>query len=182
MKKALSILLLSLGLLAYSESKAQMQLGLDLGPSLPIGDFNDYADTGLGFKFIFKYFFDDNLALMANLGYSNFDNEDNDFFGRGRDRFDFNILPININIEYYFEGDKVQPYLSGGLGIYSLSIGDDDIFDDNRYSSTEVGLDLGGGLVFPIKDKIYLSGDLKFHLIENASFIGLNFGVLFDLK
>lgn len=182
MKRFLLTVTLSLLFLTFSNttSKAQIQLGLDLGPNIPIGDFGDVAETGVGFKFIFKSFFDDNFAFMANIGYNSFDGKDNIF--RNNDNFGFDIIPININAEYHFGGDKISPYLSGGLGFYSISLDNDDIFgNDDRYEDTEIGLDLGGGITYPIKDNIYLSGDLKIHLIENASFIGLNFGVLFDL-
>jgi len=187
MYKRLSLILILVGIiftLQTQKSNAQMQLGLDLGPNIPVGDFGDVAETGLGFKIVFKYFFNDNVAFMANIGYSSFEWEENYWFGRGwgrGDDFRFNIVPINLNVEYHFGGNPLKPYLSGGLGIYALSINNDNDNwdDDDRYQSTEVGLNLGGGLAYEIGNNLDLTADLKFHLVENASFVGLNFGILY---
>lgn len=175
MKRLFYTTICSILFLAFfnNESKAQIQFGLDVGPNIPFGDFSDFAETGPGAKLIFKYFVDDNFAVMANIGYHSFDSD----LG-----LDFQIIPVNVNVEYYFNLDKIKPYISVGPGFYSISIENDNrFFDTSEYQDTEFGVNLGGGIAYPIKDNIDLTGDFKLHFLDNTSFMTLNFGVLFGL-
>jgi opacity protein-like surface antigen len=159
------------------KAQAQVQLGINIGAGLPMDDdFSDFFETGFGGNFKFNYFIKDNVALGANLGYYSFDVE-------GPADWNLNIIPLTFHAEYYFSKDKIKPFLGGGLGLYFKSIGDDDgLFDDNdAYDDTDFGLNLGGGLLFNVSNKLDLGVDLRFHVIEDTSFAGLNFGLYFDL-
>jgi hypothetical protein len=115
-------LLLLLGL-SVEEGRAQVAVGVQ-------GNWASEADLGLGAR------------VLANLGGSNFEvvgSADRFFPGNDREWWDF-----NANLFYHFhlaDTHAVLPYLGGGLNVARVSTG-------NR-SSTETGVNLGGGVRFP---------------------------------
>lgn len=71
------------------------------------------------------------------------------FFPSGFDWFE-----VNANVFYHFHLDEepsLIPYVGGGLNIARLSFDapDDPFFNGGSFSTTEVGLNIGGGVRFP---------------------------------
>jgi opacity protein-like surface antigen len=82
---------------------------------------------------------------------------------------------INLNMAVPVNAEGVRPYLGGGLNIAHISVDDDD-FPGDGPSDTDVGLNLLGGLRFPI-------GDLSSYLelrgeISGGEQLVLTFGFL----
>lgn len=69
------------------------------------------------------------------------------YFFPGDEFGDLTYFEINGNLKYAFslEDSSLRPFALGGLNIARLSV-DDDTFGDVDASSTDVGLNLGGGL------------------------------------
>ena len=89
---------------------------------------------------------------------------------------DCSYWEINLNMAVPVNAEGVRPYLGAGLNIAHISVDfDDDILDDDP-SNTEAGLNLLGGLRFPI-------GDLSSYLelrgeVGGGEQLVLTFGIL----
>jgi opacity protein-like surface antigen len=57
-------------------------------------------------------------------------------------------------------GERVRPYAAGGLGLLRTRIGGDDDFIRGRNSN--VGLNVGGGVMGDLSDRIGLRGDIRY--------------------
>jgi opacity protein-like surface antigen len=174
--KLFAVLCLVLGL-GLSQASAQVQLGLNVGAGIPLGDgLGDNLETGFGLNAKFNYFVKENLALGATLGYYSFEWEPDERWNR-------NVIPLTFNVEYYFKPSKVKPFIGGGLGLYFYSWDRDNDrgFDEDYDDDTELGLHLGGGLLFEVGKNVDLGADLRFNIIEDESFMGIHFGAYFKL-
>lgn len=129
-----------------------------VGPSVA---FHDDADFGIGAFVMFPLEqFDPNLSASVDFGYFFPDAPGVDFW------------ELNGNVVYNFtvQADApVLPFALGGLNIARVSAG---AFDD-----TEIGLNLGGGIVFPsdsfrpmVGAKIELEGGDGFVLFGSLGF------------
>jgi hypothetical protein len=66
-------------------------------------------------------------------------------------RFDCSYWEINANLAVPVVAATIDPYLGAGLNIAHISIGDDDLEPfDREASDTDLGVNLLGGLRFPI--------------------------------
>ncbi len=84
---------------------------------------------------------------------------------------DVDWLDFNANIFYHFHtpGANVLPYLGGGLNVTRLSV--------SEFSTTETGLNLGGGIRFP---RPGLTPFVEARaVLSDADQLVLTFGVLF---
>ncbi len=111
--------------------------------------------------------FTDGLALTGNVeGYltrrvsirGQVDGAFWDITGRG---FTGTARPMafDANVVYNFEGGRVHPYLTGGVGLYHYS------FDETPDvgSANKPGLDLGGGLEYFIHRHTTVTAELLYH-------------------
>ncbi|NJO02485.1 MAG: outer membrane beta-barrel protein [Bacteroidia bacterium] len=140
------------------------------------GDFNDFAETGLGIQGDAKFFVKESIAVGLDIGYNSFPFE--------IDRIDINyqIIPIRVSGEYFFNSQALRPYINGGIGVYILSVDNDDLGDDFDDSETEIGVHLGGGLLYGLGGNVNLNVNGRFNLIDDFSYFDLKVGLLFDLK
>jgi opacity protein-like surface antigen len=70
------------------------------------------------------------------------------------------ILYLSGGIVYTFDSGKVYPYATFGLGLYNISA------DKGGGSSTEFGVNFGGGVEIPLAENMFLAPELTFHLIS----------------
>lgn len=153
-----------------------MQLGVQGGISMPMGDFGDGADMGfivagtLGMRPAALPF-----GLRFDLGYQGWGGEGDVSFssihGMGSATF---TIPTESGI---------RPYVLGGLGVYRMSVDLPAEFDefDVEDSSTDLGIHFGGGIDIPLSGmssyvearytNVFGDGD--------ASFIPIVFGIRF---
>lgn len=135
-------------------------VGGDVGCFLP---FDSDYDGAFTIKTNFQAYGWGNYGLRATAGFFQVDLNNAGLEG------DFDILYINGNLMYVFYNKKFQPYITGGLGIYSLDskmhiIGDDDIdvFNDDNI---EPGINAGGGVEFKLSRKTVFVAEAVYHLI-----------------
>ncbi|NJL12898.1 MAG: porin family protein [Microscillaceae bacterium] len=173
MKKTILLLCLCFGSIALPLStQAQFKLGVELGLALPFDDFSDFVETGYGFRVKGLYFLNEHLGLGLTTGFYSFGVE-----GDRDDDEGFRQVPLTFDVMYQFSGNKAKPYVSGGLGIHFTSFRNENITFD---TGDELALNLGGGVLFAVADKIDIGGDLRFHIVEDISFMGLSFKALFS--
>ncbi len=142
-------------------------LGLNFGGSANFGDAGDFEDN-----FEKKAVFGGSLAWMGagiigvefDLGVSP------NFFEitTGDENFDFgdsNLTTLMVNAIVGIPiggqtGPGIRPYFAGGVGLVRSSISDLDIFND--LSTSDFGINLGGGVTGFFTDTIGIRGDIRY--------------------
>lgn len=175
MRKSSIILLITLIIYAFnvqnSFAQAKTRLGGSIGVALPTGDLGDLTNTGFGFQADAKFTVANKIGIGADIGWNIFGFE-------VVDNVNAQIIPIRVSGEYFFISGPIQPYVSGGLGIYVLDLGGSAI--DNVDSETEAGFQFGGGAIFKA-GKFNINSALKFNFFDGGGFIDLKVGLLFGL-
>ncbi|MEO8560438.1 MAG: hypothetical protein ABI601_00085 [bacterium] len=121
-----------------AESPAQTQLSVAGGVAVPVSDLGDIADLGYNVG-VGLNFGGTRLPVGARL-----EGGLNGFGLKNSDQ-SFRLVTGTANAIVNFSQKRDSPYLIGGIGIYNSKVGD---FD----SDNAVGVNLGGGLRFPIGD------------------------------
>lgn len=162
MIKKLFSLLLFIGII--SAAQAQEKGAIRLSGALVYG--TEVEEAGLNFGG--EYFFTDQIS--GGVSYSIF------FVP---DPASFNVL--NIDGRYYFLNDKAQVY--GLLGLANAT----SKFEGNVFGvpfsvkDSELGLNIGGGLVYMLSDKVGLNGQVKYTTPFDGQLV-LQGGVVVRLK
>jgi len=95
------------------------------------------------------------------------------------DRIDLGVTTFSANGVYHFDTQtKFVPYATFGLGFGHMGLDIENVEDD---SSTEFLFNLGGGVKYPLNDKLAVRGDLRYIAIndENPNFWRVYGGVTF---
>jgi hypothetical protein len=173
---------------AQGASGRPFKLGGALGATVPLGDFSDGADLGFHFGGLIEYkpqAFPVNLR--GEITYHRNGLKSDYFAGAGFPNADGNasILAFvgNVMVPFGDAASTARPYAIGGLGVYRTKFSGD-VSGGNTLSrsSTDFGLNIGGGFTFN------LSGfetfvEARFHSaftdVSNTNFIPLSFGFKF---
>lgn len=99
---------------------------------------SEVETLGLGIKA--QYYITDEIRPEVSLNY---------FFEKN----DHSICEFNANFHYLFDFDAISVYPLGGLNYSSISSSDN-----------KLGLNLGGGVEYPLNDKVTLGAELKYTL------------------
>ncbi|MGH9869698.1 MAG: outer membrane beta-barrel protein [Candidatus Polarisedimenticolia bacterium] len=102
----------------------------------------------------FEYYTSKELSWRGMLGFVSFDAEDVDA------EIEYTIFAANV--VYYFTGDGVVPFVTGGLGLYDTELDGGPGFDD---SELEVAANVGGGIDIPIQDNFAIKIEGLFHIV-----------------
>jgi hypothetical protein len=161
----------ALMLAPFTPLAAQTHLSVSGGVSAPVSDLGDIADLGYNVG-VGLNFGGTRLPIGARIeGALN-------GFGLQNSSQSLRIITGTANALVNFSQRSDSPYLIGGLGIYNSKVGD---FD----SDNSVGVNLGGGLRFPLGD-ISTFLELRFHSTLSdkqrggrLQFIPITFGVVF---
>lgn len=164
------------------------KIGGALGGTIPLGSFSDDADLGWHLGGLIEYKQPSMpVTWRGEITYHRSGLKD-DYFtqipGVGNLDGTFSTVNVIANALYPF-GDAAstaQPFVLGGLGLYRLKASADFNGVDISDSQTKFGLNVGGGVTFP------LSGfdtfvEARYHLVftegSNKSFIPISFGFKF---
>lgn len=77
---------------------------------------------------------------------------------------DWSLTNFSGNVIYHFAVPRVTPYATAGLGWEHSNLDVDDdatIFDLDIPSSTEIAWNFGGGVKYPINERILARGDVR---------------------
>lgn len=169
------VITLALGLMAgtaqaQSTTPAPVTFGAALGLSMPMGDAGDVLSTGFHLEGMVGFHPNMPVEFRGELMYHRF----------GVSGADGNTSALGIipNVIYPFTTQSsLHPYLIGGLGLYHLS-------SSFGGGETDVGINVGGGLRFPLKNShASLFAEARFHDVftSGSSFnmFPITFGVTF---
>lgn len=175
MKKLASLIAFGLIFAASLQLKAQDQGQIRVNGSFALGTKSGLNDSGsslgAGINFGGDYFFLDNMS--AGFSYTYFFRSSHTL---GPIDISQRISSFNIDGKYYFLDHPVHVYGLMGFSVLSSS----NYVNGTTTSNSELGLNLGAGIVYPISDKFALNGQLKFNTpIEQ--FV-LNLGVCYAIK
>ena len=149
----------------------QARFGLSGGLAAPVSDLSDEAD--LGYNVTAGLFFGGTHVPIGG----RVDGSLNSFSLKGFSD-DVRVIDATVNAVFNLAQIPTSPYLIGGVGIYNSKFSDLD-------SETAVGLNLGGGLRFPVGD-LTTFFEVRYHLMlgdrevgANLQFIPITFGLTF---
>ncbi|MDD4225656.1 MAG: outer membrane beta-barrel protein [Mariniphaga sp.] len=161
--------------------QGQIQVGGTVGLQMPLGDFGDAFDPGFGIHAVGKYFFQENMAVGLNLGYSKFGSDFEDFSS--------SMVPVTALFEYHLNpaGDgKIKPYVGADAGLYSYGVKMKFLGESISESDMYFGIAPTAGVLYEISDVLSLCGNLKYNLVfsegESISYLGINVGILYSLN
>lgn len=158
MKKLLSVLFIVVLYAGFMNAQSNMAVGAGVVISLPMGDFGDANDLGIGGTAAFEMEFMPQLVGTAQAGYITWGGADAES-GEGqvfaRASSDVSAVPVMVGAKYYFMPD-MGLYGQAQLGLYFMSF-DVEVetsipgFDfDASGSSTEFAFKIGGGYEIPV--------------------------------
>jgi hypothetical protein len=137
-------------------------LGMNFGGAANFGDVGDFEDN-----FEKKAVFGGSLAWMGGgvLGIEFDLGVSPNFFEitTGEEDFDFgdsNLTTLMLNAIVGAPLGGIRPYAAGGIGLMRSSISPRAFFDDLK--SSDLGINLGGGIAGFFSDNIGLRGDLRY--------------------
>jgi opacity protein-like surface antigen len=84
----------------------------------------------------------------------------------------YSDLAIKVNVKYNFPAQRVNPYVGAGLGIHMFSWEwerpphHEFAYERFERSDTKLGLQLLGGLQYPVSEKVGIFGELEFDLAD----------------
>jgi hypothetical protein len=160
-----------LALMPLQPARSQAQLSVSGGIAAPVSDLSDVADIGYNFAAGLN-FGGTRLPIGARL-----EGSLNGFSLKNFNE-DVRILNATANAIVNLGHQAGSPYLIGGLGIYNSKFGEAD-------SENAVGVNLGGGLRFPL-GTFNTFFEARYHAVlgdqddgANLQFIPITFGILF---
>ena len=78
------------------------------------------------------------------------------------------VETFSANGVYHFDTEtKFVPYATIGLGFGNMALDIEDVDDED--SSTEFLFNLGGGVKYPVTDRVQVRGDLRYFSINDES-------------
>jgi hypothetical protein len=161
------------GLLALSAHVAsgQARFGISGGLAVPVSDLDDVAEPGYNVAAALHFggtHVPFGARIEGSLNGFSLDEADDDA----------RILNLTLNAVANFGQRPSSPYLIGGLGLYNSKVA-------NLDSKSTVGINLGGGLRFPIGD-LTTFFEARYHFMfgdradfANFQFIPITFGVVY---
>ena len=177
-------------------NKGDIVAGPTAQVGLPVGDFGDAADVGFGFGAIGDYMVTNNVAIGADVVYNFFSASTDGFQSEGVDVKidDFKVLQIGAHAKMYFNPmENTNPFVFAGLALYnskgggsaSVEIPGVGTFDGSASgSSTDFGVNAGGGAQFKAGEKMRLAAQAHVHMIlsdPSSTYIGAALSLLFGI-
>lgn len=159
MKKAIiALLVLTVCGAAVFAGEMKKEASAVLGMAMPMGDTGDALKSGIGLGLEYEgYKINDMFSVGGGFFYTSGDIKANTSYSATI----WGLTPFaKYSKEMDLAGKKATVYGLFGLGFYGTS-SDAPLSD----SATDIGFNLGGGIMFPLQDKMSLGFDLKYHNI-----------------
>ncbi|MBI4350545.1 MAG: porin family protein [Elusimicrobia bacterium] len=168
MKKVI-IALMVLGVCGTSVFAGEMQKegSLLLGYAMPGGDVGDTVDGGIAFGFDYDgYKLNDMWSIGGTFLYTSSPE-------KTIDSVDYTLSTWGLtpyakySKEIDLGGKKATVFGLAGLGLYGVTAEATAGSVSVEASDSEFGFNLGGGIMFPMGDKMKLGADLRYHLVAS---------------
>ena len=167
-----------------SENKP-ISVNLGLTFASPMGDFADFASTGLGGDVTFEYPLSQSFIGMASLGYISFGSEDIDLGGFGKFEYGYSAVPIYAGGKVFLS-DKRDFYGMFQLGVHIFSLNTQftnpvtRVTDEETSTNVRFGLGFGGGYKYAVSENFALDANAKYwYGADNTSYIAIRGGIVF---
>lgn len=184
MKRTTLLLTLALALVAAPAAFAESDLGLKR-----IGAAVGFVDPeALGTTFSIGIFADHGTVTPAISIESRLDywGQSDQFLGTETSIRDI-ALGVRGKYNFVISNPKIRPFVGAGLGMHFIKV---EVAIPPQFgfpgstveaSSTELGLDLGGGISTPLSPKTDLLGETWFGIVDGANSFSLRAGLSFKL-
>lgn len=161
-KNLISFVCMALFVIMSVGAMAQQKGDMAVGGHLAFGTGESYSNMGVGARF--QWNAADKIRLEPSFT----------FFLKK----DFvSMWDISANVHYLFPmSDKLILYPSAGIGMMGVTV---DILGLTTYSSSEVNLNVGGGVEFRLTEALSLIGELKYNIAGNWNHATLFAGVAY---
>ncbi len=138
------------------------------GVNLNYGLHSDYKNLGLGVKG--QYEFIDNVRGEASFNY--YLKKDN-----------VSMWELNANVHYLFRiTDEVTLYPLAGLTMLTAKVESANFGGiKSSASDTNIGLNLGAGIEYPLSDSVKLNGEIKYQIVNDFDRPVISVGLTFAL-
>lgn len=160
MKRILFLLVAVMTFSVANAQKGQMAAGvnLDLGFGYP----GSYSNIGIGAKF--QYSFTDHIRVEPAFAY---------YFKKDY----LSMWDFMANVHYVFPmaNDKLNIYPLAGLGVLGVKAS----VLGYSASTTNFGVNLGGGVEYKISKSIALGAELKYQIVADYGHLGLQIGATY---
>jgi hypothetical protein len=179
MKKITLFLLLSIVVLtvpAFSQETAQGQWVIGVGAmgGVPVGDFSNASNFGIGGGGWVGYSVDPNLTITGKVGYMNFSSK----VSGGPS---LSMVPVLVGGRYFLtpslESSSMRSYVAGDVGIYNASA--------SGTSSSKFGIAPTLGAQFQAGEKmnvdVYANYTIIFTDPSSTSWVGFGVGLEFGM-
>ena len=136
--------------------------------NLNYGLHSDYKNLGLGVKG--QYEFIDNVRGEASFNY--YLKQDN-----------VSMWELNANVHYLFRiTDEVTLYPLSGLTMLTAKVESANFGGiKSSASDTNIGLNLGAGIEYPLSDSVKLNGEIKYQIVNDFDRPVISVGLTFAL-
>ena len=156
-KAAIALIAATMSVSAVAQSKGDMAAG----GHLVIGTGDSYTNIGIGGKF--QYNVIDPVRLEGSFTF---------FLKKDY----VSMWDLSVNGHYLFPvADRITVYPLAGLGIYGTKVD----FGFGSVSGSDVCINLGGGIDFKLTDQLFLTGELKYKIVNNWNRLMLSAGVAY---
>jgi Outer membrane protein beta-barrel domain len=110
-----------------------------------------------------------------------------DYWSKSEDEFgaEFSVRDITLGARAHYlipmTSSTIQPYAGAGFGLHFLHAEMSDLGVTVDDSSTKLGIDLGGGLAWPMSPSADLMAELWYGIVDDASQMSMRAGMSFRL-
>ncbi|UXX79273.1 porin family protein [Reichenbachiella carrageenanivorans] len=150
--KLLALALVSLfainGAMAQEQGEIRAGLGLVLGTKAGVSDTGE-SKIGFGLSPSVEYLITDVISGNASYDF---------YFKSSVGGVDYKLSYLNIEGKYYFMTDDLQVYGLAGIGVGFAKAEANGV----SASTSETGLNIGGGVCLPLTDVLGFNGELKY--------------------
>lgn len=178
-----TILFLGIGTLS---AMAQAAGDFRLNAGLALGTEAGFNGSGLGINIGGEYLFTENFSASPSFTY--FFESSETVLG---DEYSVRLSSFNIDGRYYFTSGPLQVYGIAGIAVLSITTEIPPIVvsgggafistGGGKVSTSETGINFGGGLVYMMTDKLGLNGQLKYQTPGDGQAV-LNGGITYKLN
>ena len=182
--KKLFKVIIALFFISVANVNAQMQLGANVGPSLPVGNFRDGVQMGGGFDAFIQYRWPKSGAALGIKSGFNFLPARS--YSQGISPVRYNLVPLLATFKYPFESTVLIPFIGMDAGGYYFrmrrSIGNFNLNNSfwNYCLAPVFGVD------YNLSDNLALSVNARYNILiptENTTrtmmFVNVNVGIIY---
>ncbi len=165
-------------------------IGLQVGPQIPISDFGDAFDVGLGFNGVFEYAVSNQLAVNLTTGYHWWSESAQAEGAEATLRF--STIPIIAGFTFFFLPRDISPFAGLKLGLHietlSLTVSAQEIdLGSESETQTHFGFTPELGVLIPVSPMLGFTFTAEYNHIfgtegdSDVTYFGINGGVLIHL-